>query len=489
MTKAPVEVTKEEPHVLNKSTVHPKLSKEELKRYYPDNLKLKLVQIVHRHGERTPIQSYIPSFVSPVWALCHVNSSFHANLGTFKSQGSSEDVGGKGSFAREEHSQDHPGTEWGSPKDAGALIDSAIAQGSDVGRGNRYISNENLASLGTVQRQLEDPLFVKHHSKDETQPVAGQCFFGQLTDKGRETLFQVGKSFRWLYVDTLKFLPQKMSHENQNTFYFRTTDYPRTLESLHHLIGGLYPYRTHRDPKYSPVVHTRWLNEETLFAQGSCKKWRRLVNDFASEYRRQNKDHIESMRAKHKNMLNDMAKPNLHALYDTFIAVHAHGIGLPSSISESDLKALETHAQSTWFEVYRKSQEAVRLSIGRFVAEMKRTLESATSPSPQGNNLKLAIYSGHDSTIAPLLGAFQINDGRWPPFASNVVIELFEDSNDRENYVRMKYNGSIVHVPFCQNDDLHHKKDKSLCRLKVFFDLMEQSIPKDFEKECIDDGK
>ena len=43
---------------------------------------------------------------------------------------------------------------------------------------------------------------------------------------------------------------------------------------------------------------------------------------------------------------------------------------------------------------------------------------------------RMAIYSGHDTTIAPLLAAYGLLDEDWPPFASNIVIELLERASD-----------------------------------------------------------
>ena len=69
----------------------PKPTPQLLRESYPSYLNLKLVLFVHRHGERTPIRScthleflsgfdlsltVMPTVVSPVWNLCHMNSAF-----------------------------------------------------------------------------------------------------------------------------------------------------------------------------------------------------------------------------------------------------------------------------------------------------------------------------------------------------------------------------------------------------------------------------
>jgi acid phosphatase len=218
-----------------------------------------------------------------------------------------------------------------------------------------------------------------------------------------------------------------------------------------------------------------------MYANGQCKKWRHIVNKFKDAYRKSNTEHIKQMQAKHNHFLSDTTKPNLHALYDTFIAVYAHGMPLPSGLKPADIVELEIHAQNLWFEVYRKNQEAVRLSIGRFVNELKHKMDKRVNGESE---VKIAVYAGHDSTIAPLLGAFDVNDGKWPPFAANIVFELFENESHK-HFVRVKYNGQPVHVPHCRAAGKYHDKDKSLCTVEAFFELMNRSIPKDFDKECV----
>lgn len=115
-------------------------------------------------------------------------------------------------------------------------------------------SNKTLhVEVGPIERRMEDRNQFHSWSDDR---VPGQCLFGQLTDKGRETLYEIGKKLRKIYVDEMRFLPVEFSDSTQKSFYLRTTDYPRTMESLQHLLGGLYPPQT-RTSHHPPIVHTR----------------------------------------------------------------------------------------------------------------------------------------------------------------------------------------------------------------------------------------
>jgi hypothetical protein len=75
---------------------------------------------------------------------------------------------------------------------------------------------------------------------------------------------------------------------------------------------------------------------------------------------------------------------------------------------------------------------------------------------------------GHDSTIAPLTGALGVADERWPPFASNVTIEVLDvadpqPSDTTSQVVRVKYNHVVRPVAYCAADPTRHfREDKTL---------------------------
>jgi hypothetical protein len=65
-------------------------------------------------------------------------------------------------------------------------------------------------------------------------------------------------------------------------------------------------------------------------------------------------------------------------------------------------------------------------------------------------DLKYALFSGHDTTVAPLLGLLGVFDGYWPPYASNVVFELLDDETAAERWsVRLLYNDRELTIPGC----------------------------------------
>lgn len=57
---------------------------------------------------------------------------------------------------------------------------------------------------------------------------------------------------------------------------------------------------------------------------------------------------------------------------------------------------------------------------------------------------KLVLYSAHDSTLAVLFHVLGIWKDEWPDFASNVCLELYRDPQSEDFYVRTRLCGQVV---------------------------------------------
>ncbi|GFN85879.1 protein set [Plakobranchus ocellatus] len=54
---------------------------------------------------------------------------------------------------------------------------------------------------------------------------------------------------------------------------------------------------------------------------------------------------------------------------------------------------------------------------------------------------KLCLYSSHDSTMTGLMEIFSIWNNEWPPFASDLRLELYREVDSSEFYIRVLFNG------------------------------------------------
>ena len=172
-------------------------SQEELKKLYPEGLQLQLVQILLRHGERSPVSARFQNAgLGAYWPYCAV---------------------------------------------ARQMVSSTM--------------DAKDASWSTLQwrRRLEtfgsdDGPVIAAGPRGEVDAV---CNLGELTDKGRETTWSLGRRLRHLYVDQLRFMPPSI--ENADSIYLRATPIPRALESLQQTFWGMYPSSTRATP-FPPVT-------------------------------------------------------------------------------------------------------------------------------------------------------------------------------------------------------------------------------------------
>lgn len=141
--------------------------------------------------------------------------------------------------------------------------------------------------------------------------------------------------------------------------------------------------------------------------------------------------------------------------------------------------------QFTRLAMYPFMKELLNRMLGR-TALHQNNIDEANSPH-------VAIYSGHDTVIGPVLGALGVFGAekycKWPGYASRIAFELWasdtkkqksNDSSDVEYFIRVVYNGDDVTqlVDGCQTSEgkrLRSKED-SLCPLDNFIRAIDNFI-------------
>ena len=102
-----------------------------------------------------------------------------------------------------------------------------------------------------------------------------------------------------------------------------------------------------------------------------------------------------------------------------------------------------------------------KIAIGRFLNELLDDIShigadnnTASKKLRQGSrkdvvpNANILIYSGHDSTLVPILCALGIYDYKWPPYASYLALEIAEEklSSGVKLWVRAIYNDEALAI-------------------------------------------
>ncbi|KAG8713062.1 hypothetical protein FRC11_013411 [Ceratobasidium sp. 423] len=240
----------------------------------------------------------------------------------------------------------------------------------------------------------------------------GECLPGELTDTGRKSTLRVGQELRKLYVERLGLLPDVL--DSHKIAYFRSTNMPRTIESLQQVLHGLYP-----TPKiqqgFAPHIRTRHPNTENLIGNTiGCGRLAELALAFNLAAAKENNPKLEQFDSKLSkyiggNPIRIDGKPRLSGILDTVRAAEAHGIRIPPEFQDPDtVSALETAVCDEWFRGY-KDGEYRRLAMGRLLAEMSGGMSAIVNRTEAP---KIRVLACHDTTLAGLCQTLDVFNNR-----------------------------------------------------------------------------
>ncbi|XP_077370492.1 lysosomal acid phosphatase isoform X2 [Festucalex cinctus] len=269
----------------------------------------------------------------------------------------------------------------------------------------------------------------------------------------------------------------------------RSTDYDRTLMSAEANLAGLYPPIGEQvfspNIKWQPIpVHTVPQSEEKLlaFPQRDCPRYEELMNETeqTEEYlniTNANKDIMELVR--NKTGLKIMTVDAVWGVYDTLFCESRHNKSAPDWVTPSvweRLRFLKDFGLRVIFGVY-KHQEKSRLQGGILLGEIVKNLSQAAK-SKEMQRLKMMMLSAHDTTMAALQSSLNVFNGRQPPYASCLLIELYSDGGSLS--VSMFYRNESRIQPY----ELQLPGCSLNCPLEEFVKITKPSISEDRQKEC-----
>ncbi|KAK7436892.1 hypothetical protein VKT23_018912 [Stygiomarasmius scandens] len=344
--------------------------------------------------------------------------------------------------------------------------------------------------------------------REDGNSAEGDCLLGELTDVGRTSTYNYGKSLRQLYVEKLGFLPDTLRKSDE--VYFRTTNIPRTTESLQQIIHGLYPTtKCHVDAV--PPLFIRNAKDENLFGNASsCKRLEILLIGFAQAAASAYNHTLEPLDKKLSkyiggNPIRVDGKPRASGILDTIRAATAHNIKIPPEFEERGvIDVIERAVVTEWFAGY-KTEEVRRLGMGRLLEDLSRKMQNKVEHGEK-DPLKILVHSTHDTALAGLTSTLDVFDEKWPPFTASVTFELFKKtagsgqssflqtlmspfrSSVPEYFVRMRYKNKNMYLPICADEGKHLPGSPEFCTLAAFRDRVKELTPADWEKECLPAG-
>lgn len=294
---------------------------------------------------------------------------------------------------------------------------------------------EMLLTFPNVDENNQFSLYQKIYESNK-QYLKGSVNSGMLTKQGVQQLHDIGKNLRENYIEKTKFLS---SNFDPKELYVRSTDFDRTLQSAMSLLNGLYPLNT-RNGKFIHIL-TRDRKTENIYpSYSNCKKLTQVgkANKSHSSYKEFLQKHHKEIEM-FKNLLKTKYTPE--SWHNTLQCHILNEIPLPHYISQEFINLMEMRANEEVSYVFTK--EASVLGMGRFLNEIVNNFKRKTM---KVDERKLYLYSGHDTSIIPLLTSLDIFDGRFPPVGTTLIFELYSDKSNNY-YLRINYRDKDLKIP------------------------------------------
>jgi len=260
----------------------------------------------------------------------------------------------------------------------------------------------------------------------------------------------------------------------------KSTDFPRTLQSVQALLVGLFPdglpegVDVEIDARHTssliPDPQPRSSQEQVQLERALSRRQHIVdkeeeLKDLAKKISRELKPFVgkDANSAVFGIGEEDDAKQKERALTwsqlsEIMTCLKARDM-LPESISLEEYETVTSHSAWKWFENLRHSRLAF-LAMKPFMNFIMETLNIGKNQNDgtEGNEKEsiLHIYSAHDSSLIGLMCAFRLQQpSKWPEYGSYLKIELFEAepvltidnlSQDgfKDYFVRFSLNGSVL---------------------------------------------
>ncbi|KAF5318508.1 hypothetical protein D9619_010708 [Psilocybe cf. subviscida] len=338
-----------------------------------------------------------------------------------------------------------------------------------------------------------------------------ECLLGELTDVGRQSTYNFGVNLRKLYIDRLGFIPDILS--DKNITYFRSTNMPRTTESLQQVIHGLYP--THKcHPQAYPDILLRNGKDENLIGNTyACKRLEVLQIGFAHAAAQAYNPTLEHLDKKVSKYINGNpirvdGKPRASGVMDTIRASIAHGIKVPPEFEDkSVVDVIEQAVVSEWFS--DKTEEVRRLGMGPLLSDIATKMQRKIDDGEK-EQTKLLVHSTHDTALAALAATLDVFDEKWPAFTASMTFELFKKRPDTvpqpvqpqsilklgafaraspQYYIRLRYQNKDMALPICAAEGNHLEGHPEFCTFAAFKARVRELTPTDWDGECMPSGR
>ncbi|KAN0041333.1 hypothetical protein ACTFIV_003871 [Dictyostelium citrinum] len=317
-----------------------------------------------------------------------------------------------------------------------------------------------------------DRLFRKVYMPNR-EYFPGNCSDGQLTSLGFQQHLQLGQSLRQLYVDKYELLPSELSVDAASTIWVRSTDVPRTIQSVQGHLTALFPPTTVASGSGIPIININTMDSyyenmtpnpvlcpelATLIANTTTTpEWEEFVRN------------TTQLRNDVMETLGISVFPGWSSLMDLFFATQCHDFPLPDGITQD--MVTQVYEAAYWQYQYQLSFPMIaRLGMSTFLEEVVDNIRAFVNGT---SSVKYIVFSGHDDSVGPFTNLFGLMK-EWPPYASHVELELWADQKDNY-FLQFKFNGQSYTLNGCEN---------VMCPIDSFFETAYSILVPNYADAC-----
>ncbi|GAB5575452.1 lysophosphatidic acid phosphatase type 6 isoform X2 [Prionailurus iriomotensis] len=261
---------------------------------------------------------------------------------------------------------------------------------------------------------------LKPHSPFDSQyrktVLKGGMFSGQLTNVGMQQMFALGQRLRKSYVEDIPFLSP-------------------TFNPLEVFVR---PVVIHTDEASSEVLYPNYQNCWSLQERTRGRRQAACLQPGISE---------DLQKVKEGMGIASNDGVDFLSLLDN---VAAEQSAQPPELPHTEEICTDDRAESCGHGLVRYAEgrqigESLQMAVGPFLHILESNLRKVTDPATApGKTRKLYLYAAHDVTLMPLLIILGIFDHKWPPFAVDLTMELYQHRESKEWFVQLYYRGELT---------------------------------------------